>query len=158
MPHVTRWSFEKCAELAAGFTNKTDFRKAYPGAYRKAWEYEWLEDITAHFDSDRPHGVWRYEDCLARAELCASKREFYARFRRAYKAAQAQGWLDRFDFEPPKSGVKWTREALVAQARRYESLYDFRTQARSAYVVLATKPTAWKEEAYAHFPPTRRRA
>ena len=44
MPHVTRWTFEKCAELAAGFTNKADFCKAYRGI-GKAWEYEWLADI-----------------------------------------------------------------------------------------------------------------
>jgi hypothetical protein len=39
------WTYEDCKKEAAKYERRTQFKKALPGAYKKAREQSWLDDF-----------------------------------------------------------------------------------------------------------------
>lgn len=49
----TKWTREKCAEVAQGFTNKSVFHKQAQSAYQAARRLGILDEITAHMKVEK---------------------------------------------------------------------------------------------------------
>ena len=43
--YVRSWSYEACKLEASKYERRTQFMKAFPGAYKKALEQGWLDDF-----------------------------------------------------------------------------------------------------------------
>ena len=55
-----KWNKEACEKAAKECTSKYEFNKKYPGAYKRAKEYGWFEEITKNYI---PVGN-RYKRCI----------------------------------------------------------------------------------------------
>ena len=49
--HIRSWSYEACKLEACKYERRTQFKKAFPGAYHKAREKGWLDDFFPDNDN-----------------------------------------------------------------------------------------------------------
>ena len=88
------WTKEKCQEEALKYKSKTDFKKSEKGAYKKATQNKWINDICSHMKSDRkPNGYWTKEKCQEEALKYKTKANFYNQNSSAYSKALKNKWL-----------------------------------------------------------------
>lgn len=140
------WTYEKCYNEARKFKTKLEFRKkcrcAYDAAYRHKWmkDFKWFEEIV------KPSGYWTYERCYEEAKKYTCKTEFQRGTRSAYKAARREGWLnDYIWFKTPQvHNKKWTYETCLEEAKKYDTIEEFRKNASKA--VSLAKKMGWLNE------------
>lgn len=84
---------------------------------------------------------WPYEKVYEIAKTCKTRSEFKYKCKPAYEAAHRWHYFDRDDWDWFEDGQKlfaekrrkWTRDAIMEEARKYESRKDFAEGAPGAY-------------------------
>lgn len=85
---ITKWTKNKCIEVAMLCENKTDFRKKYDSAYTSSFKNGWLPDISLIFISRRRNV------CEKNANACKTKKEFKYLYNDDYKYAYRYGFFN----------------------------------------------------------------
>lgn len=88
-----KWTFERCKEEAQKYTSRGEFANGpHKGAYKAAWNADWLDEICGHMDAVHlPNGHWTEESITAEALKCQTWKEFYTEHRGAYAKAVKLG-------------------------------------------------------------------
>lgn len=152
MPHHLLNVFqtkERCAEVAANYESRSEFKKGASTAYKTARLNGWLDDICSHMASKK---VWSKEKCREVALLYDSKKAFRAKNLTLYSYAYRKRWLDEIcqhmaDQEMPKG--YWTKERCIEEALKYQTVKEFERAFPAAARVV--RKNSWQPEVFGHF-------
>lgn len=133
------WTKEKCQEEAKKYKTRKDFQKECRGAYAAAYRNKWLDDICVHMERPTPHNLyWTTERCAEEALKYTTRRDFQKSSPGAYKAAKKNGLLDNICVHMKRTSKPagyWTEARCVREAKRYQSISDFRKNCPSAFII-----------------------
>lgn len=92
------WSIERCREIASGFSNTTEFRKAAPYVYERAKKMGWFDEICSHMVRlFAPKGYWNSrENCIREAQKYETRTTFARNAPTAYQKCLENGWDEAF--------------------------------------------------------------
>lgn len=134
------WTYEECKSHALQCSTRSEFISKYPGAYANAIKNKWLDDIYQHMElkfkiKNNPEIV-RLE-----ALKYKTRQEFRYGSNSAYEYARIHKMLDEIcvHMVRPLPKVKWTDEAIFAEAKKYSSKEDFRKACSAAYTIAHKK-------------------
>jgi predicted GIY-YIG superfamily endonuclease len=131
------WTKERCKEVASLFNTRSEFSKAYRGAYSKAHRMDWLDGICSHMTYTRkPNNYWTKERCQKEALKYNTRSKFKDDFPSAYKSSKTGGWLDEICSHMEyahKPNDYWTFERCHEEALKYNTKKEFRVNSSSAY-------------------------
>ena len=100
------------------------------------YNHSYIKDKNMSDTEKKPSGYWKvYNHCYDAAKLCKTKSEFQKRFHGAFNSAVKNGWIKDYtwfvcDRHKP---LKWTKELILQEAKKYTTLADFRTKSKGAY-------------------------
>ncbi len=143
----TIWSYDACFEEARKYSYRGDFEKGSPGAYSAALNNKWLDKFEWLRTINKPNGFWTKERVFEKARNYTMKYLFSKGCRGAYGAAERNGWLEEMTwFEQPNRNKPkvWSKEAVFALAKRFETKIEFRKANKGAYNVAWRN--GWLEE------------
>ena len=146
------WTREDCYEEAKKYNTKAHFRKGCPSAYNKAKSNGWFQEYTwfenGHVLEGAKRKRWTYETCYEAAKKFTKRSDFLNAkgLSRAYKVARANGWLKDYTWfeEFSKPAGYWNFDRCYEEARKYESLLEFREKSQSACVI--ARRNGWLEK------------
>lgn len=128
---------EICEESAKQCKTIEEFRKKDQCAYNKAKKMQWLDQWFTRVY----HAPYTKEECFALATQCTTRSEFKKKSYAAWRTALHNGWIDSYEwFKSPyeaKSDAtrKYTDDEVIYEARKYNSLSDFRCSAPIMYQI-----------------------
>jgi len=79
---------------------------------------------------------WTKEKCIEIAKSCKTKNEFLKKYHGAWSSAKKNNWLieiQSYFLEIMKPSGFWTKENCLLEAKKYNSISEFRTKSVSAY-------------------------
>ena len=154
--HMTRprkakgtWNRKSILESAKAFNSKTEWRRAFPGAYQKASRLGIVEECSSHMMGGKLHGYWTKKRCIDEAQKYDCIQEFSDNFPGAYSAALKKGWWDdiKLNFKP------YTRkQACENDALLYDRRSDWAKDNEGAY--RSALRNGWLDECCAHMDTT----
>lgn len=103
--HVNRskWTKEECAEEAKKYISRVEFQKGSKGAYQRAINMRWLDEICSHMQSPiRGSGYWTKERVIEEARKYKTRGDFISGSRMANIAARKNGWMEEACSHMPK--------------------------------------------------------
>ena len=152
------WTKERCFEEAKKYKNKKDFRTYSSKAYNAALRRGWLKEINAFLSSvHNPSGYWTKERISEEAAKYSFRADFRKYASKAYSAAVRRGWLDEVCCnmsQQNKKGGYWSLEKCLVEAKKYDTIKEFRINSPSAYSTILQK--GWKDDALKHMAPASR--
>lgn len=90
---------------------------------------------------------YSYEEILAVAKTCASKKDFFTRFSAMSQIVSRRKWSTRLDSDmdwPKRADHVWTPETCLAEARKFKWKVDWITGSPSSYA--AARKHGWLKE------------
>ena len=139
----TKWTYDKCYEIAKSCKTKSEFKDVYPKAYSAAKYHKWLKDYTwLIIDNRKPNGYWNYEHCLIEAKKYETSYDFREGNECAYNIARRNGWLDDytwFKVHERHYELKWTYDTCYEEAKKYKTKSSFGKNCGAAYSKALTK-------------------
>ena len=138
---ITIWTYDACFEEAKKYSHRGDFKKGSPRAYSVARTNNWLKKFEWLITINKPFGYWTKERVFEEARKYTMKHLFSKGCRGAYGAAERNGWLEEmtwFEQPIPNKPRVWSKEAVFAFAKQFETKTEFRKANKGAYNV------AWK--------------
>lgn len=89
---------------------------------------------------------WTRETVFEESKKYSSRSEFKRMSYGAYHTACKNGWLDEMKWlvHPVPKPIKWTKEAVFEESKKYSSINDFNLENASAYTVARKK--GWLDE------------
>jgi hypothetical protein len=85
-----------CVEDALKYTTKKKWRENSNNLYLLAWKNKWLNECTAHMNSNKPKGYWNnFELCKVEALKYNLRSQFKKKSSSAYHNAWTNNWLDK---------------------------------------------------------------
>lgn len=164
-PKFTRWTLEKCKEVAAKYTKRGQWQKHDNNSYAAAQRKGWLEECCAHMEPPPDYlkgrakqGTWTYDKCVDSARQYISRAEWLKGDRKAYFAAYNRGWMDeiveRFEWSTTSrlpSGYWQDPLRCILDARQYSTRGEWDRESKVAYKT--AKENGWFEACVAHMAP-----
>lgn len=129
-----KWTFNKCYKIAIKYKTKKEFMENDRNAYKIAKKYHYLEEFTWFEHASK---IWNYQTTYDEAKKYKTSKDFQSNAPGAYSAASKNRWLKDYTWlnaEPrPNKKRIWTYQTTFDEAKKYETLYDFRTNSPKAY-------------------------
>lgn len=126
------WNEELIREKARLCKDRKEFSEKYSGAIRKARSLGILDELF-------PIGHINWNEDLVRAEALKYKfrKDFNKESSGAYKYALKHNLLDDIcsHMKTPEKKIKWTKEAIIEEAKKYKNRSELKKKAKGAYVV-----------------------
>lgn len=149
------WTKERCDEEASQYSSRQEFLKKSASAFRIAQRNGWLNHVCAHMDYiNKPPGYWTRERCQEHALRYTTRNEFHLKNDKAYRIAQAHGWLNEIcshmDYQVLPRHY-WTKDRVREEAKKYETRMEFLREAGGAYG--AAQQGGWLDEVCEHMAP-----
>ena len=149
------WTKERVLEEASKYNSMIEFVRNAGGAYNVARRNGWIPDVwDANFFERQGvvDGYWTKERILEEASKYNSMVEFQRNAGGAYNTAYKNGWLpDVWNagfFERLCKPVGfWDLEHVLEEASKYNSMVEFKRNARGAYA--AARRNGWIPEVWA---------
>ena len=91
---------------------------------------------------------WTKQKAYDEAQRFSSRTQFQKGSRRAYNAAQRNGWLDDICAHMSPRESKWTKQKVIATARKFTTRTQFQRAFNGAYK--AARENGWADEAMGH--------
>lgn len=146
------WTKERCKESALTYLSRDEFRRKAKGAYESARRRGWLDELCSHMQSDiKDSGYWTEERILEVAYKCLTKSEFNKRYSGAFGAARRLGIFEKacsHMTSPKMSNGYWIKERCEAEAKKYQTLKEFRKNSSGAY--LSARRNDWIKDICKH--------
>lgn len=120
----TKYSKEKCFELAQTCKNRTEFLRKYGRAYYYSNLNKWLDDMFGQL-KQKNRDYWTKEKCFECAKHCSSKIEFQKKFNHAYNKSLKKGWIKNMDWfiSPLKQKIDYNSNIYTVYV--YEDIVNF---------------------------------
>lgn len=144
------WTKQRVLDDAKQFKSRSDWRKKSSSASTMATRNGWFEEATSHMKMLVEHGKWTKDNVLQSAKKFAHIVDWQKTYPAAYNKALRAGWLtDATKHMAPKpKELKWTKELVIADAKKYESRGEwFKGEGNAAHVAIKN---GWYEQATAH--------
>jgi len=128
-----RWTRRQVRAEAIKYQTKQDWRDKSRQSYEAAYKKGWLDEMTSHMPNYR--GYFSIEEIIADARNYKTKTEWKKASPRHSRQAKEIGCYEEATSHmkrPPKA-TKWTKEALIADARKYKTKKGWSAANRSAY-------------------------
>tara|TARA_B100000212_G_C27122432_1_gene425489 strand:+ start:54 stop:602 length:549 start_codon:yes stop_codon:yes gene_type:complete len=106
--------------------------------------YEILNDFSKIGAVGISKRKWDIEGCRKLAASCQTKTEFTNKFRGAYDAALAYGWLEEICSHMKPLNRSWTKEEAFNECEKYNSQHELREQDNSLYYYISNH--GWLKE------------
>lgn len=115
-----KWTYEACYEEAKKYKTRGEFQKGNGSAYNVARQNDWLNDYD-WFENGRKiemkkRQIWTKEKCLEVALKCKTLKEFYTKYKCAYKNALKYGWIDTYT---------WFERTKSIETREFDNVYAY---------------------------------
>ena len=114
----TAWTYQICADSAAGYKGRGAWARDHHAAYRAAQKNGWIDSIFP-IRLKAVARSWDFDSCVKSAAPFSGKGEWSKANPSAYQAARKEGWLDAIF--PTRKGrlSKWTLNACMEKAKEY---------------------------------------
>ncbi len=133
--HREHWTYENCKEIASLYNYKKDFKREYSGAYDKALDNGWLDDICKHMILiQKKSGYWSYEKCKEYALLYDNIGDFIKECSVAYSKASKEKWLSDICKHMSTKKHRWSFEECEKEALKYNNKKEFRDKNHGCYL------------------------
>ena len=135
------WTFERCQEEANKYATRIELRQKAGGAYSVARRNKWLERLFQNHKNQgrlkRQNRFWTPARLKILAKTYGTRTEMNKDTNGAYDAAVRMKLLDTIFADHPNQGFSpvkkpdgyWTPENLQAEALKYRTRSEFRSQA-----------------------------
>jgi hypothetical protein len=135
---TSKWTHEKCKEVALSYRTRTEFKIKNSWAYVIAKRNGWLNDITFHMVKyNQIKSIkWTFESCEKEALMYYNRNEFYIKSPNAYAACIRNKWLDKVCEHmnrPHTSQFKWSKEKCQEIALKHNYRKEFQKKDKNAY-------------------------
>lgn len=145
-----KWTKEACNDDALIYKHRSQWKNNSPSAYARACKRGWLYECTSHMVPVSHKTKYTPESILESTKGYSSRSRWAREQSGAYKAAIRLGILDQIVDKMPVLLVhnKWTKEAVLADARKYSATAEWYSASNSACQIARKK--GWYGEAIAH--------
>lgn len=136
------WTKERVFEEGAKYSTRMEFKKNASTAYSMATRNNWIEEMTWLVSPVMPTGHWQNkQNVIQESKKYSSRSEFRWGTPGAYRSAIDNGWIDEMTWlkRPQNYNLKWTRESVFEEAKKYETGGAFKKGCPSAYKVANSK-------------------
>lgn len=140
------YSREEVFVIAKTLSQRSDFAKKFPGAYRMARINGWLDECCSHMRKYSKDLT--FEEVLEIAKKFQRRTEFYYSTPGVYCIAKKNGWFEEVCKHMPFRLGKVSREQVFEEAKKYRTRTEFYQSSRSYYRV-ALKHN-WMNDCCAH--------
>ena len=143
------WTQEACIADALQYQSRSEWRSAEGSGYDTASRKGWLEICCAHMN--QRYNVWTDEDLVLEARKHQSKRDWRHASPASYDIAVRRSkalFAKATAHMPENVNVKWTVEACLIEARKYQSRKEWRDNQASS--VAAAKRLGIYDQCVAH--------
>ena len=149
-PANKKWTPDSIHKEALRYSTRSAFSKGSGGAYQKAYEKGWLDQVCSHMSRPAPaNKKWTYETVKNEALNYETRSNFSKGSGGAYQKAQQNGWLDDVCAHmQSKPKTKWTYEAIKNEALNYETRSAFQKCNTGAYH--AARRHGWLDQVCSH--------
>lgn len=150
---ILEWTKDKVLVSAKKEKHKVRWSENDSGAYAAALRDGYFEEATAHMEVLNPKGKWSEKEVvMVDAKKYPSRSEWQFASVGAYESAKLYGWFEEAVAHMPKrapnKNIKWNKEAVIKDAKKYKFRKDWHTNSSGAYE--AAKKNGWFKEAVAH--------
>lgn len=144
------WDAASILKSAKAFNSKTEWRKAFPGAYQKARTLGIINECSDHMTGGKRYGYWTRERCINESQKYNYIHEFRHNSPGAYAAAIREGWwVDiQSKFKAHIRKRKWNKQACKNDALLYDRRSDWAKASDGAYRSALRK--GWLDECCEH--------
>ena len=131
------WTLETCKEEALKYNYRGEFKKKSKSAYVASLKNEWLNIICEHMQYK--YTLWTFEKCKVEALKYNTKHQFRENSKSACQIAYRNKWI--FDIcqhmtVKKKPNGYWSKEKCLLDAKKYDTVREFRKKSNSAYVTI----------------------
>ncbi len=143
------WTQEACIADALQYQTRSEWRSAEGSGYDTASRKGWLEICCAHMN--QRYNVWTDEDLVLEARKHQSKRDWRHSSPASYDIAVRRPkalFAKATAHMPEHVNVKWTAEACLVEAKKYQSRKEWRDHQASS--VAAAKRLGIYDQCVAH--------
>jgi len=129
----TKWTLEKCLEIAQKYKSLKDFRKnhndAFCAAHRNGWSSKVLKDLTKNDTK------WKFKSAVIdEARKYSSINEFRKNSKGAYESCKKNKWdSEAFSHMIQKTGFWNDIDKCNKEAKKYTNRKDFMRKSSGAY-------------------------
>ena len=131
-----KYTEEELKEIVSNYTDITDFYKARHGAYEAIKRLGKIEEYCGHMSNERHRHRWTDDEIMSVVRLCHTLKEFREKYPKQYQSASRAKKVDFFcSHMLPKVSHprKWTEEAIIQEALKYNTRSEFERGCASAY-------------------------
>jgi hypothetical protein len=164
--HMTRlikvsghWTNEAVHQSAIEFKTQTAWKKAHGGAWRKAVQMGWIQEVCAHMDfmdesKIKPQGYWTKDRVLESAKKYKTQAEWNKAETSAVAVANKKGWIKEATAHMSPSRPNrmangyWTKERVMEDAKKFNSKTEWQKASKAA--VSKAYRMGWMDAALAH--------
>src|SRR4051812_9849898 len=108
------WTKENCQKEALKYNSRTEFKKNSIGAYDKARDNNWVNEICSHMTGGKKHnGYWTKDKCQIEALKYKSRSEFKKNSPSAFNSSKRNKWLNQMCSHMKLIGDKFRRLVYV---------------------------------------------
>ena len=118
MGNHTAWTYQLCAESAAGYKGRGAWARDHYAAYKAARKNGWIDSIFPTRLKAEPKS-WDFESCVKSASAFSGKGDWSKAEPSAYQAAWRAGWLDAIFPTRKGRATKWTLDSCMEKAKEY---------------------------------------
>ena len=145
------WDEERSFKVAKKCKSRRELNKTYSAAYKKLFTLKLLDKACAHMvPSSRPAGYWTKATILESAKEFKHIGQWQKALGGAFNKARELGIVEAATkhMVPVSRIRKWTKEAVIADAKRFKNTVDWCNNSNGAYST--SYKNGWKEEATKH--------
>ena len=148
------WTKAMLFESARKYKNRTEWSEKDPKAYGVATKKSYYNELTSHMELLNEKYKWANKDAvLTEAKKFKHKIDWYEKSPGSYAAAKKLGWFDEALTHMTirkHRVVKWTKEAIIKDAKRFKYKSDWKKYSISAF--MTAEKNGWYKDAVAHMP------
>lgn len=114
---------ERSRESALKYRSRTEWRLSDPRNFYHAYRLGIVPELCQHMKREPRYPL---ESCLEKARLCKTYAEFASKYRRHYKAAWHNGWLDKLGLKRKARRFPKSKDEFVTAVARYTTKQELR--------------------------------
>lgn len=135
---ILKWTFEACKKEALKYDTYMNFKRGVNGAYQKAYNNKWLDNICSHMNKFK-NKYWTKEQCKNVALKCSTRLEFSKKYGTAYNLSRKNKWIDEICEhmnQPKKPAGYWSFNKCKDILSSCKTKYEFRNLYSCAYAMM----------------------
>jgi len=130
---TSKWTKEKCHNVALEYNNRSEFGKKSKGAYIAACRMNILNDICLHMIKKKKQEYYTKEKCHKEALKYNTRGDFKNYSSQYYNKALRSKWMDDICSHMTHINTYWNYDKCKNEALKYDHRNDFQKNSKGAY-------------------------